>query len=167
MNADAESYTIYRATSKKGTYKAIATTTENNYTDTAVKKTATTYYYKVCVITKINGTEYKGKMSSVVSITTPIPAVTISSAKNVKGKAVQLKWKKISGVSGYEIYCAKGYTGKYKKIKTITKAGTVSYKNTKLKKGSTYYYKIRAYKVVDGKKIYGYDSSQCYVVVQK
>ena len=43
----------------------------------------------------------------------------------------------------------------FKKIATMKKAGKVSYVNKKLKRGKTYYYKVRAYKVVSGKKVYG------------
>mgnify|MGYP000569644580 CR=1 FL=1 len=84
-----------------------------------------------------------------------IPYVITLSTLKKKGKKVLLKWKKVSGVTGYEIYRAEGYFGKYKKIKTVTKATTTSFTNTKLKKGKSYYYKIRAYKTVDGKKVYG------------
>lgn len=46
-------------------------------------------------------------------------------------------------------------TGGYKKQKTINRKQTVSIKKTGLKKGNTYYFKVRAYKNVNGKKIYG------------
>ena len=42
----------------------------------------------------------------------------------------------------------------YSKIKTITKNSTVSYVNSSLTKNKTYYYKVRAYRTVNGKKIY-------------
>ena len=42
----------------------------------------------------------------------------------------------------------------YSKIKNITKSSILSYTTGKLKKNKTYYFKIRAYKTVDGKKIY-------------
>ena len=56
--------------------------------------------------------------------------------------------------TGYEIYRAASKKGTYKKIKTISKASTVKYSNTKLKKKATYYYKIRAYKKISGGKVY-------------
>ena len=69
------------------------------------------------------------------------------------GKMIVLKWKKSSNVSGYEIFCSKNYNS-YKKIAVIKKNTTTSYTHKKLSKNSTYLYQIRAYKIVDGKKIY-------------
>ena len=69
-------------------------------------------------------------------------------------KAV-LKWKKVSGASGYEIYMKTGSKGKYKLVKTIKKGKTVSYTKTKLKKKTKYYFKVRSFKSVSGKKVYG------------
>jgi hypothetical protein len=70
-------------------------------------------------------------------------------------KAVTLKWSKAAGASGYEIYRFNTKTKKYVKIKTITSASTLTYKNTKLKKGTAYKYKVRAYYTYNGKKYYG------------
>ena len=66
---------------------------------------------------------------------------------------VKVSWTNISGETGYQI------------SKSTKKSGTSiveTYKTTSGKsktisatKGKTYYYKVRAYKVVDGKKIYG------------
>jgi len=48
----------------------------------------------------------------------------------------------------------KAGSGKYKTIKTITKGSTVKYTKSNLKKGTKYSFKMRAYKTVDGKKVY-------------
>ena len=45
-------------------------------------------------------------------------------------------------------------TGKYKRVKTVTKGSTVSYTKTKLKKNKKYTFKVRAYKTVNGKRVY-------------
>ena len=63
--------------------------------------------------------------------------------------------EKVSGVSGYEVYRAASKNGKYKKVTTVTKASKVTYTNKNLKTGKKYYYKIRTYKTVNGKKVYG------------
>lgn len=69
-------------------------------------------------------------------------------------KTVQAKWKKTKGISGYQLQ----YTtnSKFKKgIKTKVYAKTkTSVKLKKLKSKKKYYFRIRAYKVVNGKKVY-------------
>ena len=70
-------------------------------------------------------------------------------------KSVVLSWKKQKNATGYEIYRSTKKKGKYKKIATIKKVSKASYTNKKLKKGKTYYYKVRAYKTQSGKKVYG------------
>lgn len=99
--------------------------------------------------------------------TTPIPNVTVVSVKNVKPKSVRLKWHKMQDISGYEICRSRLYDGNYKCVKTIKNPKTVIYKNKKLKKKKTYYYKIRAYKIVNGEKVYGSYSNQYYVKIKK
>ena len=61
-------------------------------------------------------------------------------------------WKKCSDISGYQIYRSTKKTSGYKKIATVTKT---SYKNSKLASKKKYYYKVRAYRVVNGRKIFG------------
>ena len=67
--------------------------------------------------------------------------------------AVVLTWDKVTGITNYEIYRSKD-GGAYRHVKT-TNANTLT--NTTLKAGSTYSYKIKAYAVVNGEKVYGQD----------
>ncbi len=83
---------------------------------------------------------------------TPPSKVKVKSLKK-SGSKVTLKWKKVNGAVGYVIYM-KTNKKSYKKVKTITKAKTVKY-TKKLKRGNTYSFKIRAYKLDDGDKVYG------------
>lgn len=116
------------------------------------------------VVGKMIGTTYISAMSAdgkviatcavnviKVPVTHPVK-VKIKSAKKT-GKKVVVKWKKVADAAGYEIYMKTG-SGKYKKVKTITKAKTVKYTKS-LKSGKTYKFKIRAYKLDDGEKVYG------------
>ena len=73
-------------------------------------------------------------------------------AKVTKNKVTQ-KWKKIKGADGYLIYGARCGTKKNKLLKTINKNGQTSFTHSKLKKGKGYRYVVRAYKMVDGKRI--------------
>lgn len=77
----------------------------------------------------------------------------------ISNSAVKLTWKKVSASNGYEIYRSVKSKSGYKKIGSIKTALKVSFKNKNIKKGVTYYYKIRSYKVVKGVKIYSKYSS--------
>lgn len=89
---------------------------------------------------------------------TQIQAAAIKAPANIKVTAskkasVSIKWSKVSNASGYEIWRANSAKGNYSKIKTIKTKNTTSYANKKLSAGH-YYYKVRAYKTVNGKTIY-------------
>ncbi len=58
----------------------------------------------------------------------------------------------MSGVAGYEIVKSTSKTGSYSHLSDVK---TTSYTNNGLSKGKTYYYKIRSFKYVGSKKIYG------------
>ena len=147
-------YEVLRATSKTGTYKSVKTITSGStvsYTDKSLA-TGTTYYYKVRAYRTVDKKKVYSSYSSVVSAK---PVLKTPSVKLTSGsKKATIKWEKISGASGYEVYRAISKSGKYSKIKTITKNSTVSYVNSSLTKNKTYYYKVRAYRTVNGKKIY-------------
>lgn len=155
----ASGYEVYRAESAKGTYKKvkdIAKGSTLSYTDKSLT-CGKTYYYKVKAYITGSGSRQYGAESAAKS-GKPVPGSTIVKLKAGKKKAT-VKWSKVSGAAGYEVYRATKKNGTYKKVKTIKKAKKVSFKNTKLKSGKKYFYKVRAYRTVNGKKVYGAYSS--------
>ena len=85
-----------------------------------------------------------------LKVTTP----TVSKPTAIK-KGFTIKWKKVSGVNGYEIqYALNSKFTKGKKAVKITKGTTVSKKITKLKAKKKYYVRVRTYKTVSGKRYY-------------
>ena len=62
--------------------------------------------------------------------------------------------EKIADANGYQIYMKKG-KGKYKRIKTFKNPKKVKLIKKKLKKGVTYRFKVRAYKLNGNKKVFG------------
>lgn len=144
-------YAIYTADNK-----LIAKTTATSYQHKKLKAVKT-YTYKVRPYVVSDGATYYGKFSNTISIMTKPskPSVKLTAGTG----QVKVKWKKISGVSGYVIYRSTKKSSGYKKIKTIKKASTTSYTNKKLSRKKKYYYKVRAYKVVNGKRVYGSYSS--------
>ena len=80
-------------------------------------------------------------------------ATTIKSLKKRGKKAVKITYKKVSGVSGYQIYMSTKKKSGYKKIVTLSSKKS-SYTKGKLKKGKKYYFKVRTMKKVSGKYRY-------------
>lgn len=140
----ATGYKIYRATSKNGTYTKIKTISKNTtltYTDK--NKNGKAYFYKTRAYYTANGTTYHSNYSAINEKTPYAKAeATVSYSTS---KYVLVKWKKISGVKGYNIYRATSKNGTYKKIKTIKSGKTISYKDKNLDLGQGYYYKVRGY----------------------
>lgn len=153
----AVSYEIYRSNSKNGSYTKVKTIDEVktvSWTDKNVT-TGKTYYYKIkATVALEGGTTGTGSASGAKS-GKAVPAATTLKAK-AGAKQIKLTWSKVSGASGYELYRSTSEDGKYSKIKTVTKGSTKSYTDkSKVSSGKMYYYKIRAYRKVDGKKVYG------------
>lgn len=153
----ATSYDIYRSSSKNGSYSKVKTIDDVktvSWTDKGVT-TGKTYYYKIKATVALEGGTSKTSGYSNVKSGKAVPAA--ATLKVTAGsKRMKLTWTKVSGAAGYEIYRSTAKDGKYSKIKTITKGSTKTYTDkSKISSGKTYYYKIRAYRKVDGKKVYG------------
>lgn len=150
---NAEKYRIYVSTDGKN-YRELKTMEEET---TASSKFGwgQTLRFKIRAASVQGSTEKWSGYSKAVTVKM-VPAKTaVKSISNKNRGKLTLSWKKVSEAKGYEIYRKIGKTGKYKKIKTITKNSTVKYTNTKLKKGTAYYYRVRSYTIdADGKKVY-------------
>lgn len=141
---------VFYKGSKKVSTKYLA---GNSYTYKKLK-TATGYTLKVTPYRVVNGKKVYADATKQVQTATAPAAVKLSTVKKTGRAKVKLTWKKTTGASGYEIYMKINKAG-YKKIRSINKAKTVSYTKTSLKKGKTYSFRLRAYKTINGSKIYG------------
>lgn len=112
----------------------------------------TRYTVKVCAYKNIDNKECDADSSRIVSATkTEAPKLNKVSSSN---KILKAEWGKPKGAEGYQVYCSSSKNGKYSKVATIKKGKTTSAKIKGLKKGKKYFVTVRAYKSVDGKKIY-------------
>ncbi len=157
---------LYRSVNPDSGFSKVYSGAAANYNDSKLAY-GKTYYYKVRAYRSEGGKVSYSAFSAAKSYSL-IPAATkFKSVKNIKGKKVKLKWKKVSGVTGYEIYRSTKKNKGFKKIKTIKKGKTVTFTDKKLKKGKTYYYKIRTYKTVSKKKGYSAYSAVKKVKIKK
>ena len=100
----------------------------------------------------------KGKYSGSIKKTFTIKPKTASvkTFKSPKKKQAKVTWAKDSKVTGYQIvYATNSKFTKGKKTVTVKSYKTTSKTITKLTSKKTYYVKVRSYKTVNGKKIYG------------
>lgn len=150
----ATGYEVYRYNVSAKKYEKIKTTSSNKL---KVKnlKSGSIYKYKVRGYVLKNNTKYYGDFSAVVFAPTKPSQVALKSVKSTKTKTATVLWDKVSGASGYVVVYATD--SKFKKAKTVTvkKGSTLKATIKKLSKGKKYYFKVRAYKTVNGKKLYG------------
>lgn len=156
---NADSYLILRR--KPGEYKftQIAATTKLAYTDTKAEA-KTSYYYSVQAVSKKWGIKsgYNKNILVKTQAVVKAPGKTTLTVTPGKKKAY-LKWKKATDAQGYIVYRATSKNGTYKAIAAIKKGTTIKYTDKKVSSKRTYYYRVRAYRVVNGKKMYGSYSS--------
>ena len=108
------------------------------------------YSFKVAAFKKEGSARIYSETDSAVKVTA-LKAPVLKVKKYGKS-AVKVTYTNIKGESNYEIYRSLNAKKGYKKIKTMP-ADKISFKDTKVKKGKTYYYKVRACRQTDGKKV--------------
>ena len=92
-------------------------------------------------------------------------SANIKAVKSTKKGKVKVTWKKVSGADGYKIMYSQ--TKDFRKSKSVkASAKSTSKTISKLKSKKTYYFRIRAYKNVDGKAIYSRLSTKLNVKVK-
>ena len=127
----------------------------------------------------ITVTTEDGKNTASITITVKIPDEPVINKTKGFGRlkvrsvnqtktSITLEWSKLDGVDGYFVYgnrCnTKTKTYRYQKLATITNGRTWTHKN--LKKGTFYKYIVKAYKIVDGKKVVTDTSASIHVITQ-
>lgn len=146
----ATKYEVYRATSSRGSYKPLTTTSYTYYTNTRVS-TGTTYYYKVRAYHLEGNTKVYGAFSSVATAKTVLGIPGSVKAAPVSYSSIKVTWGAVTGASGYAVYRSTSSAGSYK---LLTTTSYTYYTNTSVNTGTTYYYKVQAYRLVGRTKIY-------------
>ena len=148
-SANASNYKVYRSTSIRGTYSLVAATTSLFYVNTGLI-TGKTYYYKVVAVFSPTG---KASSYSAVASVRVIPGkAEIVAVTKVASRSIKVGYTPVTGATGYEVYYSTSRTGTY--LRAISTKAT-SYTKTGLTRGKTYFFKVRAYRTVNGTRIYG------------
>lgn len=149
--------TGYQLQRKSGhSYKALATVKGTSYTHKSLSAGAG-YTYRVRAYRTVGGKNYYSGWAYMTAYTKPATPNLTGLRATKSGHKIKATWKKVGGsASGYQIYWAKDKN--FKKVVSKTNVSgqkKTSYTGKNFTKGKRYYVKVRAYKTVNGNKIYG------------
>ena len=150
----AQGYDIYRSDKSNSGFEKIASISSEStltYTDKGVKS-GNTYYYKIAATYKIKGSAGRGSYSKVTEVAV-LKQGSIYSITLGDNNVLNISWNSVANASGYELAGAVSEKGTYTTLQT---SGATSFTHSNLVQGTTYYYKVRAYKdLSNGIRMYG------------
>ena len=144
----------YDASSKKYVlYKNITNPNTNTCKVTGLASNSK-YNFKVRAYQIDDSEKTYAPFGTVVSQYTSIAKSNLNSAKSTSKKKIKASWSKVGGASGYQVMWStyKNFSKNYKtkSVKSKYSSKTVTTAQSK----RVYYVRIRAYKTVNGKKVY-------------
>ncbi len=130
-------YGVYRAVSETGKYSNIKTVKGLSYIDTS-GKSGVLYYYKIRALAEKSASN--SAYSQIRSLSCRLSAPVVTACNQEDTGKIQLKWKKISGAGGYEIYRAEE-NGAYA---FLADTEDTSYTDASAQPGKVYSYQLKA-----------------------
>ena len=158
-NTSADSYIIEKYSGNKWVQVTkISGNATTSYTVSRLKS-STTYRLR---IKAVKSGEYSN--CTYINVTTKPYAVNAFKAKSISKSAITLQWNKNTSADGY---CIEKYNGtKWVQVKRYTSNASTTYTLKSLKAGTTYKFRIRAYKTV-GKTTEYSTYTYCNVTTKK
>ena len=154
--AGATGYQVARSKNVSSGYKVIKTVSgEKAGIITNAVAFQSTYYYKVRAYAKVDGKTFFSKWTDAKKVTNTLEKGTVYAADRMRATWTCIYFEPVSGARGYMVYKSTKENGTYKKIATVVPTTKWNYLDKNTKAGTHYYYKVRAYKKVNGKVYYG------------
>lgn len=150
---DFDSYKVYRSTTPgvsmaSQLVKSIFDPSITQFSDTDVKDN-TTYYYKVYVFNKDGANKPSNEATVVTPSNTPPQQVTLAPPKTIDPKTIELSWSSSNDIdfSMYRIYRAEKSPVSIESVPIWMNSNKEinRYRDTDLKSGKKYYYKVVVY----------------------
>lgn len=167
----AKGYYVYRKTADSSwkKIKTVTGQTKVSYTDKSCEK-GIIYYYTVRAYKTSGGKNILGSYNKTGLGTVLLDTPKITELKmTAPGKnTVDITWSGVNGAEGYRLYCRRNDETAWTRIyehKGAVSTGTYTYGSCG--EGRTYYFKVRGYKTVNGKKVwsaYGNSSIQTFTI---
>ena len=142
-------YQIWYSTEEYGKYTKLSNYKANTVSARESGLTGgKTYYFKIRAYKSTTGGYVYSYYSSPVEmkiVTTTGPATPTLKVTSTKAGTASFAWNDVSGETGYQIWYSTSENSGYTKLSNY-KANTVKTSENGLRSGSTYYFKMRAYK---------------------
>ena len=97
------------------------------------------------------GSSYKDSYTAVKTV----PALKAKTTYTCTTNAVRINWNKVSGATGYKVYRYDPTTKKWVALKAIYDPNVLTYKDSGLKAGTVYNYRVKAFVKSEGKFYFG------------
>ena len=151
-NTSATGYELQKWDGKK--WVALTKISKNSTTTYTVKslKASTTYKYRIRAYKTIGKATQYSAYSATLSVNTNPTNMSGYKVKSKTATSVTLQWNKNTSATGYELQKWDGK--KWASLTKISKNSTTTYTLKSLKAGTTYKYRIRAYKTIGKAKQY-------------
>lgn len=142
---------------ENGSWKNYATVTGTSKIVGSLK-TGGVYYFRVKAVNYVGS----GYYSKGVSVKVLPPKMDAPVLKNKSG-GVSVSWQKQAYANSYRIYRATSKTGKYTLVREINGASNVCWKDTNVKSGKGYYYKVVCVVKKDGREYCSQSSDGAFI----
>lgn len=144
-----DGYRVYKKTASG--WERLTTTADVKYTARGLAS-GENYTFAVRSYIKTTIGVVWGELKTITTATKPAaPEVSVDGVRNLRAT---LKWNKVKGADGYQVYYKVGNKKDYTRLANY-KANEGGVELSKLTAGAKYTFAVRAYKKVDGKNIYG------------
>ena len=144
---NATNYKIeYRKAGKNYKFKTLKTIKGTGATVSKLSAN-TLYYIKVTPFATKDSKIYYGS-NAIIKVATATTSINGLKVTN-NGKAISIKWNRNKNATGYKVYRLNSKK-KYVQVKTIKGNKKTAFKDTKVKSGKIYYYKVKAYRTYNG-----------------
>lgn len=149
-----DGYQVLRRTGKNDKLTVIATIPSDatvKYTDAKIEPNKS-YDYAIRAYVKMDNKTYLSGRSALKNVTTTMERPVLEKVSYGGTKSLGLQWKAVKWVSGYQIFRRTSVKAKSVLLTEVSGANIKKFVDKTLSKNKTYYYKIRSYVIVGGKK---------------
>ena len=146
---------IYRSESPDSGFASVGTSIGTSFTDSTVSM-GKTYYYKLKAYKMLDGQKTFFNPSNIVSATILPSAPTNFKAEDALS-STRLSWTAVPNIEGYYVFRSESPDKDF--VAVSRQKGTSFTNKSGLTVGNTYYYKVKSFVTVNGKRVFSNSSN--------